>query len=416
MASIARKNLFEDIPRFIVAQAGIIFAVSLVTIQVGILNGFTRSTTLLVEESSADLWLVSKDMLHLEATLPLPMDYLLKTRQLEGVDRAEALMIRSTFWRSNAGQVEPVRIYGFNPAGQLFSSWTVLQGNYADLQKPYTAMLDRTNLPKLGLGKVGDTGSVVNVKTTLVAIVENTQAMTSGPYLFTSLETANALGNAGSTSSVNCKVTPEGLDCLNSFEATSDRANASLTLPPPRPLNLTDPISYVLIRAKPSQDLGELKQRLQTTFPDTRVLTNDEMATITRNYWRKRTGVGFVLGLGAAVGVIVGMVVVSQILYSSVSDHIKEFGTLKAMGASDWVIYRVITEQALWMAILGYVPSMALCYGLGSWTMAARGIMILITPTTAATVFVITLVMCVGSALFAIQKVTHVDPAIVFKA
>ncbi len=108
------------------------------------------------------------------------------------------------------------------------------------------------------------------------------------------------------------------------------------------------------------------------------------MADRTSTYWRERTGVGFILGLGAAVGFVVGMVVVSQILYSSIADHLKEFGTLKAMGASDWVIYRVITEQALWMAILGYIPSMLLCMGLGSWTMAAKGIMILITPTTAA--------------------------------
>jgi putative ABC transport system permease protein len=116
------------------------------------------------------------------------------------------------------------------------------------------------------------------------------------------------------------------------------------------------------------------------------------------------------------VGVIVGMVVVSQILYSSVSDHLKEFGTLKAMGASDWLIYRVITEQALWMAFLGYIPSMLICLSLGTWTVAAKGIMILITPGTAIAVLGVTVVMCVASALFAIQKVTHVDPAIVFKA
>jgi putative ABC transport system permease protein len=109
-------------------------------------------------------------------------------------------------------------------------------------------------------------------------------------------------------------------------------------------------------------------------------------------------------------------VIVGQILYASVADHIREFGTLKAMGASNWVIYSVIVEQALWMAVLGYIPSMALCYALSSWTLGAKGVLILIEPTTAATVFVITVVMCVGSALFAVQKVTRVDPAIVFKA
>ena len=86
MASIARKNLFEDIPRFIVAQAGIMFAVSLVTIQVGILDGFSRSTTRLIEQSDADLWVTSKEMLQLEITLPMPLQHLIQARDVEGVD------------------------------------------------------------------------------------------------------------------------------------------------------------------------------------------------------------------------------------------------------------------------------------------------------------------------------------------
>jgi putative ABC transport system permease protein len=112
----------------------------------------------------------------------------------------------------------------------------------------------------------------------------------------------------------------------------------------------------------------------------------------------------------------VGGIIVGQILYSSVTDHLKEFGTLKAMGASDWTIYGVIVEQALWMAVLGYIPGMVLCLGVGAWTFATQGITILITPLTAIAVFGITVAICVGSAVFAIQKVTRVDPAIVFKA
>ncbi len=110
------------------------------------------------------------------------------------------------------------------------------------------------------------------------------------------------------------------------------------------------------------------------------------------------------------------MVVVGQILYASVADHLREFGTLKAMGAPNRLIYGIIIEQGLWMAIIGYIPSMILCLSLSQWTQVTRGIMILIEPTTAILVFGLTLFMCVGSALVAVQKVTRVDPAIVFKA
>ena len=115
MASIARKNLFEDIPRFIVAQAGIVFAVSLVTIQVGILRGFTRSTALLIDQSTADLWVASKEMVHLELTSPIAAEKVVQAQKVPGVERAEALMIRSSVWRSDSGQITPVRILALIP-------------------------------------------------------------------------------------------------------------------------------------------------------------------------------------------------------------------------------------------------------------------------------------------------------------
>lgn len=420
MASIARKNLFEDIPRFIVAQAGIMFAVSLVTIQVGILNGFTRSTTLMIEHSNADLWVGSEDMLHLEATLPIPLERLVQARNLPEVQRAEALMIRSAIWRGPNGKITPVRFYGLNPNSQVFNI-PITQGQLSDLSQPYTFITDSNTLDDLSLKQSGESGSIGPLKATLVGTAEDVQSMATSPSLLTSLETSNALSTAGLSSKVVCTRSPSGnLTCLNTFEAdhsnTAPKPPTSGNQPVPQKLSLADSISYVLVQAKPNQDIQQLQRRLEAALPGTKAHTKEEMLRLTREYWQKRTGVGFVLGLGATVGIVVGMVVVSQILYSSVADHIREFGTLKAMGASDWVIYGVITEQALWMAVLGYLPSMALCFGLGAWTLSTQGIMILITPLTAIGVFGLTVVMCVGSALFAIQKVTHVDPAIVFKA
>lgn len=416
MASIARKNLFEDIPRFLVAQAGIMFAVSLVTIQIGILNGFTRSTGLLIDQSSADLWVASEDMVHLEVTSPLPLEQMVKARSVEGVQRAEALMIRAALWRSADRRIAPVRLYGFDPKGQLFANWKLDQGELTALNTPYTMMIDKAQRSAVDLKQVGDSGSIGSLPAKLVGLVENTQSMASSAAVFTSLETANAFSTSGLSSTANIRIQNGEVQVLNNVDAAPARSPIGTPSLPPRKLSLSDSITFILIQAKPGQNLPNLRKRLEAALPGTRTLTRAEMAQQTRDYWEKRTGVGFILGLGATVGFVVGMVVVSQILYSSVADHIKEYGTLKAMGASDWIIYRVITEQALWMAVLGYLPSMVLCIGLGTWTMAAKGIMILISPMTATSVFCITVVMCVGSAMFAIQKVTKVDPAIVFKA
>ncbi len=422
MASIARKNLFEDIPRFLVAQAGIMFAVSLITIQKGILDGFTHSTVRLIEQSTADLWVAHKSMEYLELTSSLSVEQLLKVRGengrpgVKGVEYAEALSIHGTRWRAPNGQIENVRIFGFNPDGQLFGHWNMTQGQISSLKTPYTLITDKANISNLGLKQIGETGEISSLPATLVGLSRNTQSMASSPYVYASLESTNAYLFGGLSAKVNCKVVAGDLQCLNEFEADSKTPSKLFDPKPPRRLNLSDPITYILVKAAPGQDIQELRKNLEAALPDTRAYTTQEMVDRTRTYWYERTGVGFILGLGAIVGFVVGIVVVSQILYSSVSDHLKEFGTLKAMGASDWVIYRVITEQALWMAVLGYLPSIILCIGLGAWTVATRGIIILITPATAFGVFGLTVVMCVGSALFAIQKVTHIDPAIVFKA
>lgn len=417
MASLARKNLFEDIPRFLVAQAGIMFAVSLVTIQNGILTGFIRSSSILIDHSKADFWIASKDMIHLELTMPISLERMTQAQTVEGVERAEAFIFRNARWRDPLeNKIHAVTVVGSDPDGELFSPWNIIQGDANALKNPYTIMVDESKLNALKIKNIGDIAKLGGLEVKLGGITQGTQSIVSNSFIFTSLKNANAYVNSPVKTQTLCQLQNDDLQCTQSYEDQSS-TQKPVNSPPPRPLNLADPITYVLIKAKPDQDLTQLKQKLKETLPnDVQVLSREEMSMVMRTFWQKRTGVGFVLSLGAAIGVLVGMVVVGQILYSSVSDHLKEFGTLKAMGASDWVIYGIILEQALWMAVLGYIPGMALCFGVAYWAGATQGILILITPLSALGVFGLTVVMCTGSAFFAIQKVTKVDPAIVFKA
>jgi putative ABC transport system permease protein len=397
MASIARKNLLEDIPRFLVAQAGIMFAVSLVTIQTGLQYGFARSSSLLIDESRADIWVASKYMVHLGMTLPVPYERVTQARDVPGVDKAEGVIIRGTVWREDeVDKITSVTLVGAQPDGLLFPTSRITQGSWSDLKESYRFVTDQTNVKSLNLQQVGEVGTINFIPAKLVGLTKGTQSIVFGNLLFTSLEMANTYASSSKD------------------ELSQNNGDLSVA-PPVKALESTNPVTYVLVRAKPGENLQELKKRLEEKLPDTRAYTRAEMSQITQSYWQERSGIGFILGLGAVVGVIVGVVVVGQILYASVTDHLKEFGTLKAMGASDIFIYSVIIEQGLWMAILGYIPGMALCLGVSVWTAASQGIVILITPASAAAVLGITVLMCVSSAIFAIQKVTRVDPAIVFK-
>jgi putative ABC transport system permease protein len=420
MVSIARKNLLEDLPRFLIAQAGIMFAVSLVTIQTGVLNGFTRSTVLLIDQSDADIWLSSDRMIHFEYTEPLTVAQLDRAKQVEGVERAEAIRIESERWYPSNHQSAPIRLIGFDPNGKLFHPGNLTQGNLKALSEPYTIMVEQSRLSELQLDSVDNpldrVGKVGQLPARVVAVTQGTQSLVSSPFTFTSLDNANTYLSAGFTSQVNCQMkSGGGFDCTTVYEKSSAGEAKQAQLPEPKQLSLTDPVTHILIAAKPNQDLEVLKKRLQATIPGTVAHTKAEMLQQTGAYWKVRTGVGVILGIGAAVGIIVGMVVVSQILYASVSEHIKEFGTLKAIGASDQVLYGVIVEQSLWMAVLGYIPGMLICLGLSA-AVAGQGIIILITPGAAVGVFGIIVAMCVGSAFVAIRKVTRIDPAIVFKA
>jgi putative ABC transport system permease protein len=390
MASIARKNLIEDIPRFLVAQAGILFAVGLVTIQTGVQLGFAQSSSQLIEQSQADLWVASNNMEHLDLTLPLPYERVAEARSVEGVEQAEGVIIGGAVWHEEqANKITGVTLVG-GTGGLLFAQDSLTQGSFNELKQPNTFIVDETSLDDLNFQKVGEQATVNSAPAKLVGLTSGTQSIVFGNLMFTSLESAN--------------------------HYRSSRSNALSSISLSRELTATDPVSFVLIRAIGWENLAALQQRLEAELPEVRAYTRAEMAQQTQAYWQKRSGIGYILGLGAVVGTIVGAVVVGQILYASVSDHIKEFGTLKAMGASDWYIYRVIMEQGLWMAILGYLPGMALCLGVAAWTSATQGILILITPASAIAVLGITVVMCLSSAIFAIQKVTRVDPAIVFKA
>ncbi|MGB7413739.1 MAG: FtsX-like permease family protein [Thermosynechococcaceae cyanobacterium] len=393
MTSLARKNLFNDIPRFLVAQAGIIFAVSLVTIQVGILQGFIRSTSLLVEKSKADIWISSEDFVSLDITAPISYDRFTKAKQVQGVDQAEAIIFHNVLWRDASKKITPATVIGIDPGGQLLSPGRLEKGTLAALNQPYTLITDPLNLKALNLKQVGDQGIIGSLEAKLVGLDEEIQSTAYNPFLLASLETAKAYANS-----------PLG----NRSDAVKSRALSSLSD--------TDKITYILVNAKPRQDLQDLKKKLNAALPNTVAYTREEMIQQTQTYWVQRTSIVFILGLGAIVGIVVGVVIVSQILYAAVKDHLREFGTLKAIGVADRVTYAIVIEQALWMAVLGYIPSMALCLGLGTWTAATKGVIILITPITGAGVFAVTVMMCTASAMIAIQKVTKADPAVVFKA
>ncbi len=135
---------------------------------------------------------------------------------------------------------------------------------------------------------------------------------------------------------------------------------------------------------------------------------------MTRDYWLFSTGAGVTVIVAAILGLIVGVVVVAQTIYASTVDHLKEYGTLKAMGADNSYIYRVIIEQAVISAVIGYV--LGISVSLFVVQVSQSGVTAIFMPWQVGLgLFVLTLMMCIGASIVSIKKVTQIDPAMVFK-
>lgn len=170
-----------------------------------------------------------------------------------------------------------------------------------------------------------------------------------------------------------------------------------------------------LISLKPGADVEQVRSQLAAGLPnDVKVLALEDFAQIEKNYWANGTGIGFIFGLSVGVGFIVGIVIVYQILYSDVSDHLPEYATLKAIGYSDRYLLGVLTQEALLLAILGYIPGFILSFGLYQVAYAATLLPIAMTLERAGLVLVLTIIMCSVSGAIAMRKLRSADPADVF--
>jgi putative ABC transport system permease protein len=172
---------------------------------------------------------------------------------------------------------------------------------------------------------------------------------------------------------------------------------------------------YILVRLETGADRGAVMAEIRRRLPYNDVHTKQEWARRSRSYWVVSTGLGMNMGITVFLGILVGIVVVAQTLYTSAVEHVKEFGTVKAIGGSNWDIYRILGEQAVIAAVIGFAVGGVMSLGMRP-LMAGLYLNVLISPAFAAAVFVGTVLMCLGAAMLSFRRVATIDPALVFRA
>ena len=174
-------------------------------------------------------------------------------------------------------------------------------------------------------------------------------------------------------------------------------------------------IEVGLIRLRAGANADAVVERLKRDLPDdVSVLTKAGFIAFEQDYWRSSTSIGFIFTLGAAMGFVVGCVIVYQILYSDVSDHLPEYATLMAMGYRLPTLLGVVAREGMLLAVFGYLPAYAAGQGLYLLVRNATQLPVSMNLTRALTVFIMILVMCMGSATLAMRRLGDADPAEIF--
>jgi len=148
--------------------------------------------------------------------------------------------------------------------------------------------------------------------------------------------------------------------------------------------------------------------------PDVKILTKDELIAQEVEYWRHNTPIGYVFSFGVVMGLVVGTIIVYQILFADVSDHLSEYATLKAMGYTNGFLFALVLSEAVVLAVCGFLPGFFISWQLYKGTEAATGLPMLMTAPLSLAVLALTVFMCCVSGAITLRKVRSADPAEVF--
>ncbi|ODH01434.1 ABC transporter [Nostoc sp. KVJ20] len=378
---LAWRQLMKEKTRLAVAVAGITFADMLMFIQLGFESALFDAAVKPHRNLQADLILINPQFQTLFSVKNFSRERLYQALGYEGVQSVNSVYISTGQWRNPETRLErAILVWGVDPVQPAFKSPEINQ-NQDDLKQLYQVIFDQAGRPEYGavadiFKKTGKFDTELNSKAVFVK------------GLFTDGASFAADGNVITSDSTFLQLFPE---------------------------RKPDRIEVGLITLQPDANVEKVRSQLVNGLPkDVRVLTPEEFAKVERTYWEEGTGIGFIFGLGTAVGFIVGIVIVYQILYSDVSDHLPEYATLKAMGYTDNYLLGVLIQEALLLAILGFLPGFFLSFGLYQVTYAATMLPIFMKMERAIQVWILTVIMCSVSGAIAMRKLRSADPADVF--
>lgn len=378
---LAWRQLVSRRLRFAAALSGIAFASLMMLMQLGFRDALYDSVCLFHHALDGDLVLVSRDYDYLADPRTLPRRRLLQALATPGVAAGGGFALALAPWKNpDTLHDRTIFLIAWEPNGPGLRL-PGLESHAKSLQLEDAVLFDRAS--RLEFGNV-------------VGRLEQGESLT--------------------TEVADRRVRIAGLVKMG----TSFAADGNLVMGMPAyrrlfPQRPPGSLNLILLSLSPGADLVATQAALRQSLPDdTRVLTRQELMRHEVDYWARRTPIGFVISAGLVVGFIVGAVIVYQILYTDLTDHLREYAVLKATGCSDLFLHGVVWQQSLILALGGFIPATLLAAGVFALTRAATSLPAALSFGKCALVLTLTTSMCVIAGTLALRVLRQADPAEVF--
>lgn len=367
--------------RLAVALLGIGFAVLLIMMQLGFRSALFESAVRFHERFDYDIALFSPNSVFIVRPQPFSIRRLYQALSLQEVVDIAPVRIFPAVWKNPwNNDRRGINAIGFNPEDQLFDSGQ-LAPLRATLRGRDVVIFDAASRPEFGpVGEAFRAGEI------LVTEVNDREVKVAGLF-----EMGTSFGLDGT-------IIMSEDNWLRLFPARS-----------------REDIQLGLIRLAAGTDANAVRDRLMDYLPgDVLVLTKQDFVARETAYWNSATPIGYIFAFGAIMGFVVGAIIVYQILFADVSEHLSEYATLRAIGYPNRFVAAIVLQQAAILGVLGYIPGVLVVTWLYAKAAGATNLPLYLTTERAVLVFILTMAMCAISALLAVRKVRSLDPADVF--
>jgi putative ABC transport system permease protein len=373
MLRFALRFLVYDKPKSIGVVLGIIISTFLVGQQSGIFIFLTDAMSSLVDNTQADIWVVDNRTTDINSLGKIDVRIGNQVQSIPGVKHAYPLVITGGTARFSGGKSTPVTIIGSQPPHFRGGPYRIAQGQLNDLLTDGAVCADVFDKNNLSNAEIG-TGFEISGKRVHLAVQTRGARGFGATYIFTTLSRARFLGN-----------TP------------------------------TNQASAFLINVEPGADPAQIRDRINATIPGIRAWTKREFSKSTVSTILGSSGIAFSVGTLIIFATISGLVIIGLTMYSAAVERLRDYGTLKAIGANNRYIRNLILSQALFFGLMGYSIGIVLLEGFRRG-IANSGVLFNYSFTVKIFFFMITMFISLGGAVFAMRRIGKLEPASVFRS